>query len=104
MSKLDKENEKIDKEYQALLEEMAEEGIISPTAQQIHDYQMLKIPDDWKPDPGSRQKLEALLKQKEKSSKAESPSGKRDLYAVWKERYPGLTTEQIDEMVKAAGF
>ncbi len=101
MSKLNKEDEETDRKYQEAIMKMAEEGIMHPTAQQIHDFQM---PDRIKLDKGSRQRLEALLKQKEKSSKAASQSGKRDLYGVWKERYPGLTTERIDEMVKGAGF
>lgn len=70
------------------------------TAQQLHDLQFrggVKI------KPGSRQKLENMLKEKSKKTKA-PPQQPLDAIAWAMKRFPGLTREEAEEMAESYGF
>ena len=70
------------------------------TAQQLHDLQFrggVKI------KPGSRQKLENMLKEKSKKAKA-PPQQPLDAIAWAMKRFPGLTREEAEEMAAMQGF
>lgn len=69
-------------------------------AQQQHDLEMA----DYKPTPGSRQRLEASLARKKAASSATLPPGASDPIAVAMRNHPGLTREEAEKMAEAFGF
>jgi hypothetical protein len=54
--------------------------------------------------PGSRQKLENMLKEKSKKAKELSQSQPQSEIAWAMKRFPGLTREEAEEMAAMQGF
>jgi hypothetical protein len=71
------------------------------TAQQLHDLQFrggVKI------KPGSRQKLESMLKEKSKKANELSQSQPQGAIARAMKRFSGLTREEAEELAATQGF
>ena len=72
-------------------------------AQQLHDQEMLAKPDKLL-EPGSRQRLEALLAKKSNGSSASAPSSGLGPIERAMRDHPGLTREEAEKMSEAFGF
>lgn len=72
-------------------------------AQELHDQEMLKK-DFSHLKPGSKKRLEALLRQKNGPSLEPAEFNAYDPIALAMEQNPGLTREKAEEMAKAYGF
>ena len=74
--------------------------------QQMHDEEMLKR--DYKPSKGSKQRLEALLRQKNGPSLEPVPSSGQDVVGEILRDFPngpmGSTREQIAQSIEDLGF
>ena len=69
-------------------------------AQDEHDYRMSKI----RSLEGSKPKLEALLKEKNASSQAQSQRKLQDPIEAAIKNNPGLTRQEVVEMAEKFGF
>jgi|APSaa5957512622_1039677.scaffolds.fasta_scaffold93069_2 hypothetical protein len=98
----DEQNREIDREYEALREKFWEEHGRDPDAQELHDFAMSL--SEIKPDPGSRKRLEALLKEKSGSSEEQSQPEQLDPIESAMRNNPGLTREKAEEMAEDLGF
>jgi hypothetical protein len=74
---------------------------MSKSAQQQHDELLTGNPEL---APGSKEKLEALLRAKSDSSLDRSQSDEYDWVGALQKRHPTLTDEKIEEMAKAYGL
>ena len=72
-------------------------------AQQLHDQEMLAKPDKLL-EPGSRQRLEALLAKKSASSSASVQSSGLGPIERAMRNHPGLTREDALQMAEEFGF
>lgn len=72
-------------------------------AQQLHDQEMLAKPDKLL-EPGSRQRLEALLVKKSGNSSASEQSSELGPIEWALKNHPGLTREKAEKMAEAFGF
>jgi len=72
--------------------------------QEEHDYRMSKVPKGKLLEPGSRDRLEALLAKKNASSSASEPSFGLGPIERAMRNNPKLTRETAEQMAKEFGF
>jgi hypothetical protein len=71
-------------------------------AQEEHDYRMSKVKKFL--EPGSRQRLEALLQKKRASSSTRSQPEQSNPLALLLKAHPGLTAKEVAEDLDNLGF